>query len=123
MTDYMVVFGRPDTANHGWATLATPFAHSVYTAASYTPRTIFGRRDVGTAPFGPPCPDGSWIFFIGVIAQNVAGQIGDPQKHPQVATRARVYSFNVGASITTNAGTNSSQEYSYGHDPGMGVKG
>ena len=125
MTDYMVVFGRPDTSNHGWATLASTFTHSVYTAATFTPRTMFGRLDT-TGPnvhLGPPGPDGSWIFFIGPIAQNVSGQIGDPPKHPHDNTRSRVYSFNVGASVVLNPGSTTQEVYSFGHDPGMGVKG
>jgi hypothetical protein len=125
MTDYMVVFGRPDTSNHGWATLATPFTHSVYSVAGYTPRTIFGRRDAAgvNITLGPAGPDGAWIFFIGPLAQNISGQIGDPRKHPHDDTRSRIYSFNVGIGVALNTGPNQSEVYSYGHDPGMGVKG
>ena len=72
----LVVFGRPNTADHGGATLASPFVfvEPHHGSGIHSPRPAFSHRST------TPGPDGSFIFYLGRLSQNGIGQKG--QGHP-----------------------------------------
>ena len=106
---FSAVFGRPSTASHSGDTLATPFLVGNY------PRTVL------TWPGSPAtvAGDGSWIYYLGQPSQNQKGQ----GSGPSISNRLRLYSFIVTAAVNVMQGSSVLQTYTYGHDPGMGVKG
>jgi hypothetical protein len=114
--EYTVVFGRPNTPDHGGATLASPFVflEPHHGSGVHSPRSVFSHRATDAGP------DGSFIFYLGRLSQNGIGQKG--QGHAHQPSRHSTYSFNVGANVyfTEN---NVQHQFSYGHDPNMGVKG
>jgi predicted methyltransferase len=63
--------------------------------------------------------DGSWIYYLGQPSQNQKGQ----GSGPSISKRLRLYSFIVTAEINVIQDSSVVQTYTYGHDPGMGVKG
>jgi hypothetical protein len=114
--EYSAVFGRPNTSDHGGAIMASPFVFLEPERGSgfHSPRSVFSLRAT------TPGPDGSFIFYLGRLAQNAIGQKGkgDPH-HP---TRLSTYSFNVGANVYfTENGVE--HQFAWGHDPQMGVTG
>jgi|SRR5215470_12208808 len=67
--------------------------------------------------FTPAGPDGSWIYYLGVLSQNAIGQkAGGGGSNPN---RHCPYSFIAGATLVDNNGN----WYTYGHDPQMDVTG
>ncbi len=114
--EYTIVFGRPDTPDHGGATLASPFVflEPRHGAGIHSPQSVFSHRATDAGP------DGSFIFYLGRLSQNGIGQKG--KGNPHEPSRHSTYSFNVGANVyfTEN---NAQHQFSYGHDPKMGVKG
>lgn len=100
---WSAVFGRAATSNHGDATIASPFVLS-----NAMPCTLY------TTDFSAPGPDGSWIFYLGALTQNAAGQNG---QNP-VAGRKCTYAFIDGATVADGV-----VWYTFGHDPEMDVSG
>lgn len=114
--DYSAVFGRPATSDRGGSTMSSPFVfvQSAHGAGTNSPRSVFSLLS------NTPGPDGSFIFYLGHLAQNVVGQKG--LGGPRDPNRKCTYSFNVGGNAYfTENGVNN--QYAYGHDPGMGVRG
>jgi hypothetical protein len=114
--EYAAIFGRPNTTDHGGATMASPFVFLETERGSgiHSPRTVFSLRT------NTPGPDGSFIFYLGRLSQNSIGQKG--KGDPDEPSRHRTYSFNVGANVyfTEN---NVQHQFAWGHDPKMAVKG
>ena len=108
-----VSFGRLAGSTHGDATIAAPFTQSQYQGAGvHTPLTLFVTPNPGTA-----AGDGSFIYYCGCAAQNAPGQ--QALGNPPVSTRFCTYTFIVGGQATVgNSGV-----FTFGHDPGMVVKG
>jgi hypothetical protein len=114
--DYSSVFGRAATSDRGGATMSSPFVflQSSRGAGTNSPRSVFSLLS------NTPGPDGSFIFYLGRLAQNVVGQKG--LGGPRDPNRGCAYSFNVGGNAYFNEnGVNN--QYAYGHDPKVIVKG
>ena len=108
----VVAFGRLAGSNHGDATIAAPFTQSSFQGAGiHTPLTLFITPNQST-----PAADGSWIYYCGKPAQNAPGQ--QALGNPPIPSRLCTYSFIVGGQAALG-----SNVYTYGHDPGMVVKG
>jgi hypothetical protein len=101
------VFGRTPGAGD---VLAAPFVLN-----NNGPQALFAN--IYSSPSNPASGgDGSWIYYLGPLAQNGIGQkAGGGGSNPN---RNLNYSFIVGATVSDG-----SVLCSYGHDPGMGVKG
>lgn len=114
--EYSAVFGRPNTSDHGGASMASPFVFldPAHGSGLHSPRSVFSLRS------DTPGPDGSFIFYLGKLSQNGVGQKakGDPHQPSRLSN----YSFNVGANVffTEN---NVQHQFAWGHDPQMGVQG
>ena len=123
---FSTVFGRPATSGHDGDTMATPFVQGAGAGVGgqNAPCTLYTTDTAsGTGvnqDFTNPGPDGAWIYYLGQPQQNGIGQKGSGQG-PN-GGRTCVYSFIVGATvIQTVSGVQT--QYTYGHDPQMGVKG
>lgn len=102
---FTAVFGRtpggPNTDE-----LAAPFV-----MANNAPLTLYASN------FSAPGPDGSWIYYLGAAEQNAIGQRANGQGPSN--GRNCEYSFIVGITVIDSV----QNWYTYGHDPGMDVKG
>lgn len=104
---FSTVFGRTPGASDA---VATPFVLS-----NNSPQALF-VNDYSSGSNPASGGDGSWIYFLGPLSQNGVGQKANGGgSNPN---RTCSYSFIVGA--TASDGT---VLCTYGHDPGMGVKG
>jgi hypothetical protein len=106
------VFGRSPGASDS---VASPFV-----LGNNAPCTLYATDTSASTDlqdFTPAGPDGSWIYYLGPLAQNAVGQkASGGGSNPN---RNCLYSFIVGATVIDASGN----WYTYGHDPGMGVKG
>jgi hypothetical protein len=111
---FTAAFGRVATSNPGNdTTIASPFVlPNKFPCTTYT-------TDVDDPAFQdqftPPGPDGSWIYYLGLMTQNQAGQI---ELGP--AGRICLYRFVVGVTVVDDS---TGTEYTFGHDPEMDVGG
>ncbi len=102
---YTMAFGKTPGANDS---VTSPFVM----LQNSGPCTVY------TGDFAAPGPDGgSWIYYLGVLAQNAVGQKAN--NGPSDPNRFCEYSFIVGITVIDSQGN----WYTWGHDPGMGVQG
>lgn len=102
------VFGRTATSpgNPNAATLASPFVLNGMPCTLYTT-----DQPTNTLPdYTSAGPDGSWIYYLGLVTQNAAG--GGQGSSPCF------YSFIAGATVYD---TSNEVTYTFGHDPQMDV--
>jgi hypothetical protein len=123
---FTTVFGRPATSGHSGDTMASPFVLGPGSGAAgqNAPCTLYTTDTAsGTGVYQDytnPGPDGAWIYYLGQPQQNGVGQKGNNQGPDQ--GRTCIYSFIVGATVILTV-NGAQTQYTYGHDPEMGVKG